>query len=83
MSRYYAEKKDAPEVEVAYGIDGGSWFYQEFNQEGDCTVDLDSRFNKKFGRGELVKLLELTTAPTKHIKNVAIDLDPGSNRVFR
>jgi len=85
MSRFYTTKKDpaAADITIAYGIDCSGWFYQEFNKDEDCIIDLDSRFSKKFGKGELVALLKLTNAPTKHIKNVAIDLDPGSNQFYR
>ncbi|RPI55330.1 MAG: hypothetical protein EHM49_02080 [Deltaproteobacteria bacterium] len=82
MSRFYTTKKDpaAADITIAYGIDDGGWFYQEFNEDEDCIMDLDSRFSRGFGRGKLVELLENTTAPPAHIRNIALDLDPGDKR---
>lgn len=75
MSRFRAMKEDG--TEVAYGLDHVlGWFYQEFDGEGDCTVDLDSRFTG-LGRGELVHRLQQTNAHPGRISAIAADIDPA------
>ena len=72
MSRYTAKKNNGNSV--AYGYDRVcGYFYQEFDEEDDCIVDLDSMFNKLTGV-KLAERLEDTTARKDHIKKCYLDL---------
>lgn len=79
MSRYTTTRdiNEFESVSVAYGLDHAcGWFYQEFNDEEECIVDLDSIFTDLRGY-QLTELLEKTNAPASHVRNPSLDLDPG------
>jgi hypothetical protein len=78
MSRFICTKNDDDKTEVAYGLDHAlGWFYQEFDENGDCTRDLDSLFTQ-LGRAELVHRLEQTDADPRRIAAIQMDLDPAT-----
>ena len=76
MSAFWAHVLDNPENTVSYGLDHVTgWFYTEFNSDDEPVVELDSMFTG-LSKGKLLELLEKTDAPAKHLKRIALDLDP-------
>jgi len=75
MSRFSARTHDGHMV--AYGLDHAlGWFYQEFDENGECVSDLDSAFTG-LSKGRLVHLLSETDANPARVRAIALDLDPA------
>lgn len=68
MSRRVATKNDG--TEVGYGLDHMfGWFYQEFDEEGECVVDRDF-----LSKGEMLTLLNNTDVSEEIKGSIAMDL---------
>ena len=83
MSRFTATHKENGNL-VAYGLDHAcGWFYQEWSQDANedeadrPVVDIDSQIIGGLNRSGLVERLVKTDAPERHLRRIALDLDPA------
>lgn len=63
--------------EVLYGLDHVlGWFYMEFEVGHDTPIIDRDQGNATLSRGELLALLDKTTAKEIHKMYIAMDMDP-------